>query len=548
MKLKDARCHGEATTLLTESFRLAPDQADVHLALAAMGVKMGNVNAAISDPAPLLATYETLIADLYKTRQYSQVIIGRMEICRLMPANPRAWIELGMAQMMHDEYPEAAANLARAICMNPADTEPLQSFMNCLSRITPLTFNPDVKEALQVCFRTPYAASFQAAYRTWQSIVFTAPETAALKIPVQAASESVFTSWVENLDHEKTAPLRDRFFCDGLRLMIVINADMENFLTRIRRWLCLHPDKIEDDGFLPFLCALAEQCFYNEFVFFLTEEESERVTALACATPENMTVSQMVLLGCYMPLYRTFPDGPGQPLRDSAESDPSLTAMIRTHFDNPAEEKRLEQEIPTFGTIAAGVSRAVQDQYEENPFPRWISTFSAAPRNTDAIFPREERSREMDVLVAGCGTGQHAINVAATYPNARITAIDLSRASLSYAQRKANEIGFGNRIKFTHADILSMQDWPRKFDMIEAAGVLHHMALPFQGWRILKDRLQPGGYFKVALYSELARRHIWAMRAAIRKYGFPSTPEGIRACRQMILDPAGDPEMQKFFL
>lgn len=546
--LKDAKCHGDAITLLTQSFRLAPDQADVHLALASMGVRMEEINSVIKDSAPLLNSYHDLIAELDKSRQYEPVIIAWMEICRLTPNDARAWFELGMAQMMRDQYPDAAANMARAICMNPKDTEPQQSFINCMSRIIPLSFNPEVKKALQICFDTPYAAGFQIAYRAWQAVMLSAPETAPLRTPLQIKNDAEFSAWLENLNSETGASLRDPFFCDGLRYMIVINPEMEIFLTRMRRWLCLNPEKAENDIFLPFLCALAQQCFYNEFVYFLTEEETERIENLSARTPEQMTIAQMVLLGCYIPLYKAFPMGPGTVLRKRAENDPAVAAMIRVHFDNPAEESRLEKEIPSFGTIAAGVSRTVQNQYEENPFPRWISTFSNAPRNADAIFPYAERSREMDILVAGCGTGQHAVNVAATYTGAQITAIDLSRASLSYARRKANEMGFSDRIKFIHADILSMKDWPGQFDMIESTGVLHHMAIPFQGWRILTERLKDGGYFKIALYSEIARRHITTMRTEIRKHGFPPTPEGIRACRQMILGPNSSPDMRKFFL
>ena len=41
-----------------------------------------------------------------------------------------------------------------------------------------------------------------------------------------------------------------------------------------------------------------------------------------------------------------------------------------------------------------------------------------------------------EILVAGCGTGQHALITASRFSNARVLAVDLSLSSLSYAMRK----------------------------------------------------------------------------------------------------------------
>ncbi len=49
--------------------------------------------------------------------------------------------------------------------------------------------------------------------------------------------------------------------------------------------------------------------------------------------------------------------------------------------------------------------------------------------------------RDLDVLVAGCGTGQSAVYWAQTVVGARFTAIDLSLSSLAHARRKTRECG-----------------------------------------------------------------------------------------------------------
>lgn len=139
-----------------------------------------------------------------------------------------------------------------------------------------------------------------------------------------------------------------------------------------------------------------------------------------------------------------------------------------------------------------------------------------------------------EILIAGCGTGRHSIAVARTYPNARILAIDISRASLAYARRKTREEGLSN-IEYAQADILDLGTIARSFDRIEACGVLHHLADPRAGWRGLIGLLRPAGVMRVGLYSESARRSIVEARRIIAARGYSSSVQGIRALRRLII-------------
>jgi SAM-dependent methyltransferase len=137
-------------------------------------------------------------------------------------------------------------------------------------------------------------------------------------------------------------------------------------------------------------------------------------------------------------------------------------------------------------------------------------------------------------LVAGCGTGQHALFTASRLLNARMFAVDLSLSSLCYALRKTNELELSN-IEYAQADILELSSLGRQFDLIESVGVLHHLSDPLAGWRILADLLKPGGLMKVGLYSETARQHIIEGRTLIAKNGYTTSTEDIRRCRQDIV-------------
>jgi ubiquinone/menaquinone biosynthesis C-methylase UbiE len=79
------------------------------------------------------------------------------------------------------------------------------------------------------------------------------------------------------------------------------------------------------------------------------------------------------------------------------------------------------------------------------------------------------------VLIAGCGTGKQPIVSAIGYRNSDVLAVDLSRASLTFAKRKAQELNVEN-IRFAQADIMRLDVLDERDDVIECAEVLHHMA------------------------------------------------------------------------
>ena len=139
-----------------------------------------------------------------------------------------------------------------------------------------------------------------------------------------------------------------------------------------------------------------------------------------------------------------------------------------------------------------------------------------------------------EILSAGCGTGQLALEIAQSV-TARVLAIDLSLSSLGYAGRKARELGLTG-IEFAQGDLLELGAIGRSFDVVECSGVLHHMADPFAGWRMLLSLLRPGGFMVVGFYSEAARRGIVEARRFIAERGYGTSADDIRRCRQDLLD------------
>mgnify|MGYP002049938707 FL=1 len=112
-------------------------------------------------------------------------------------------------------------------------------------------------------------------------------------------------------------------------------------------------------------------------------------------------------------------------------------------------------------------------------------------------------------------------------------------SSLSYAKRKTEEFGIQN-IDYMQADILGLGKLDRQFDIVESAGVLHHMDDPVAGWRVLTDCLKPGGLMRIGLYSELARQHIVEIRQEISEAGIGSSDEEMKSFRTKVINSDQD--------
>ena len=209
----------------------------------------------------------------------------------------------------------------------------------------------------------------------------------------------------------------------------------------------------------------------------------------------------------------------------------------------PLRERGLKARIASGSAIQDSVSKAVRAQYEENPYPRWQALTRAVVQDIEQRLQRwcpayvapAELGGSLRVLVAGCGTGMDAIDTALHLKDAQVTAIDLSRASLAYAMRKAGEYGLEN-LQFRHEDILEFEGGDDHFHVIISNGVLHHMQDPAAGLARLVALLMPRGLIKLALYSKLARAPLVEAGERIRASGFTPRESDIRDFRQRVFE------------
>jgi SAM-dependent methyltransferase len=327
----------------------------------------------------------------------------------------------------------------------------------------------------------------------------------------------------------QSTPIRDVAF---ERLLTALRASLASAATA---------GKPVADPILGFACALARQCFINEYVFATTPDEDVQLEdlrrALSGGSPSAM---QIAALAMYAPLHTL----PCASVLLERKWNPLIDAVLTQQLREPAQELQLRDLIPRLTQIEDEVSQRVRQQYEENPYPRWVHIAGqVAPMPIDqylrdqfptAAFTPLGKTSALDMLIAGCGTGQVAIGSVQKHEGAQALAIDLSLTSLCYARRKT-PAELASRIDYAQADILKLGSIDRSFDVIDACGVLHHMADPLAGWRILLSLLRPGGLMHLAFYSDVGRGDVAAARMFIAERKFGATPHDIRRCRQELL-------------
>ena len=328
------------------------------------------------------------------------------------------------------------------------------------------------------------------------------------------------------------------------------DIEIERLLTLLRLQLLkvteseiLKNDRKEEIH--PLYCSLARQCYINEYVYFQTAEEIDLSHQLRDRLikdlEEGNSVSEYLIIAvaCYFPLYSVTEKLPNQKWSDN------IKAVLRLQIQEPFEEMNLHKSIPILTSIENPVSLAVQSQYEENPYPRWVHLPKQSGKKILnsyiqnkfplSVFKCLSDDQNPKILIAGCGTGQHPVETAQRFPAAKILAVDLSMTSLAYAKRKTLELGIES-IEYAQADLLKLRSLGRTFDVIESAGVLHHLENPFEGWRVLLSLLRPNGLMRLGFYSEIARRDIVQVRNLISNAGISSSPQEIRDCRQHLIE------------
>lgn len=424
----------------------------------------------------------------------------------------------------------AASHRARAVCANAHAITLQKKFLQTAGGQKYRTHDADIEAAMTICLANEAIASIAGADPLW---VWTLRQRPGFDALFQKVSNPRFFQPRNNPFSACTdlRPLLDPYFQQGVRKILICWLQFEVFLTFLRGFL------LKQCGAAQPCLSTAEQralavtlalyCFRTDYIFHITPSEQQQLVLLqervAQGTADALAVA---VLACYQPLH-TLPNRAAVTALLHANPDlQPLAAQLQAHEALQSGMARIECLFP----FQDETSRKVQAQYEDFPYPRWTHLEDFA----NPLLPAESQhlaEAGKSILIAGCGTGLQPCLMARQFPHSKILAIDLTAASLAYAQSQAQALGLTN-ITFRQADILALDRYNETFDYVSCFGVLHHMADPELGWQKLMTRLKPEGLMEIGLYSRHARRVVTTGRARIAQLKIPPTPAGMRAFRR----------------
>ena len=549
----------DAALTCEQAIRIRPDHAAVFFLLGNVFQLQDRLEDAIAQYRRALELnpniselHNNLGSALRQQGKIADAIAHFREAIALKGDNPEAWNNLGLGLQQQTLLADAIDCYKRALALKPnfvaalqnlssvlltqgqvdlalahalraleiSDTSEIKAlFVRCAGVIGERHFIPQpdkVEQIVTQALSEPWGRPSDLAYLTSRLLRL----NQGLEVHVEQAVAAPVAHVV--LASLSPAVYESRLLRTWLLAAPVSNLRLERFLTGARRAILEtamagQPRNSHHPLFIEFAAALAQQCFINEYVFWCEDDEWVKANRLRDLLLEALNSKATVpdvwiaAVAAYFPLYSLPFELPGE----RAWCD-AVSAIIVQQVLEPRCERACRTKIPRLTELAGELSFTVQRQYEENPYPRWIKTSVLAPTTLGKLlrslfphvsFPDFEQKLGANILIAGCGTGQQAIETAMRFPRARVLAVDISLASLCYASRKTFEAGLNN-VQYAQADILRLNSPDLKFDLIEATGVLHHLEDPLAGWSSLLRILRTDGVMRIGLYSSMARREI----------------------------------------
>lgn len=487
----------QAAVLLARALR---DTGDLQGALRALGTELGPLGLTTA------ATLHEQLGDTAAARAaLERAVLDRTD-------DGAAWHNLARLRSRDGEIAQALHAHLRALACDPTDRSRWIALIDTVSSADEVP--TDVAPWLVRALDQP-------------GVGVQGVERALRRFAEASADEAAWTALLDRdaVSHELLARLDRPLIHGWWRKTRVVGPVWERRLTALRRADLLH-DALQAHPALRL--SLALQALHTQHAWAVRDDERAALAELDPSSSEDWP---------RIAAYRSLPPT-AEPPHDAA-----LALLYRVAVAEPVQERRLATEVPRLGMTDDPTSRAVRAQYEEHPYPRLLSVHHKPPARLPALLrqiaPTAQDLPDPDpvrILIAGCGTGQQVIAARTRYRNPKILAIDLSRASLGVAARQLAARGLSDGVRLAQADLLALTELDEVFDVVECGGVLHHLAKPVAGLRVLVERLGPRGLLKLGVYSERARADVVAARELLAQAGVGASDDEIRRGRQLLLD------------
>jgi 2-polyprenyl-3-methyl-5-hydroxy-6-metoxy-1,4-benzoquinol methylase len=302
---------------------------------------------------------------------------------------------------------------------------------------------------------------------------------------------------------------------------------------------------------IEFYRAIAQQCFLRNYLFEIDDLEHKMRPAwlakIATLLDESITPTPLLLLQIACSTGLSEVSGAHR-LLSLADLHPAILPVLRQQVENPLLEGAIEPTIPRL--MGERAKDLVADRYRKYPYPQWTwpgrlhrperFNIYLSQRLGHSNFSPLAAASVVRILVAGCGTGRHSHFLARTVSDGAIKALDISRPSLAFAKRQALADGV-ETIEYIEGDITQLESWDERFDVIECAGVLHHLPDPDAGLRILLQLLRPRGLIMLGLYSRRGRSALSLLRERVPDLSQEPLDCALHKVRRLVIN---DPDLR----
>ncbi len=338
--------------------------------------------ASVPTEIPALAAEATLA---YREGRIVDAEVACKQILVRAPEHPEALNILGVVYQASGNHRLAAKTLAKAIAVNDLDAA-------CHYNIA-MSYQA-------VGERAAAARHFKKAIALGLSgkgvEPFLTQNTDIASRTNGAADERGLPVKIDDLfDADDISAIADNIFLRcALETTIIRGVPLELFLTGLRHALLRFaignmsdPSRVAGDV-LALFCALAQQCFLNEYIYAQSADETQRAQELRDVLLQRLSAGSEVpalllaAVAAYFPLHALA----GAESLLAREWLPETADLLRLSVREPLEEAADRPTIPALTAVEDRTSREVMRQYEENPYPRWtINPLAALGRDPGGL-------------------------------------------------------------------------------------------------------------------------------------------------------------------